>query len=169
MSGILQKSHGIWIAGLLTAVSLIIGMQSFNRVSFYQNQIKVRRQELSGLIRMQAGSLQQRAALDWINAHARHDANLAALIKQHLPGTKNDLVLREAQTVGGGWNIQRYDVRLSEIAPDKLGKFLAACENACPPVRIEDIQVSPGSDNSRGLLVQLALAEMISTTPQSAP
>jgi len=169
VSGIRQLPPRGWIAIALVAVSVIIAVFSFSRISFYRNQIAARNLELAELNRLQAGIVQQRAALDWINANAGKAQSLASLIKQHLPGIKNDLILRESNGAGEGWNIQQYDLRIDEAAPDKLGRFLAACENAKPPVRVVDIQVSPGPENTRGLLVQLTLAEMTASTPQSSP
>jgi hypothetical protein len=169
MSRPFRTSPGVWIAALLVVASIIAAFQSYRRVTFYQRQIAARQHELAELDRMRNDVSRQRAALDWINDNARGNETLATLIKHHLSGTKNDLLLRESHGIGEGWNIQQYDLRLNEAAPDKLGAFLAACENARPPVRILDIQVSPSPAKTRGLLVQLALAEITSTTPLSKP
>jgi hypothetical protein len=169
VSGLRHISPRGWIAIALVAASMIIAVISFSRVTFYRKQLQARRVELAELNRLQAGIVQQRGALDWINTNAGKAQSLASLIKQFLPGIKNDLILRDSTGAGEGWNIQQYDLRIDEAAPDKIGRFLTACENAKPPVRIVDIQVSPGPENARGLLVQLTLAEMTATTPQSTP
>ena len=41
-----------------------------------------------------------------------------------------------------GWSIQPIDMNVRDVPAGQLGDFLAACENARPPLRVAGIEVA---------------------------
>jgi hypothetical protein len=146
---------------LLVLGALALSIRQYRRIGFFRAQIATRLEEAGALESLAKKMTAQRAAYDWITRNARTDDSVADIIKRNLAGAKSDLVLRESAPLGEGWNVRRYDLRIGEISPDLLQRFLIACETALPPVKLLDLQASPHSDSRSNLLVQIALAEMI--------
>jgi hypothetical protein len=150
-----------WLsAGLVVVGSLWFALERGGAIRFYRGQIQNRNQELAELRRLKQDEMNRRAAFEWLKITGRPDENLAALLKQFFPGVKTDLVLRESRTAGEGWTEKRYHLRLEQVDAESLRTFLAAAENARPPVLLVDIQVNASSDNRSGVSAQLVLAEL---------
>ena len=145
---------------LLLAVSLGAAYRSHNRLSFYKQQIATRLQERETLEKIEERLANQRAAFDWIAAQADGQDTVANVMKRHLSGAKSDLILREKRPAGRNWTVQVMDLRIEPVTAEKLSAFLVACENARPPIRLLDIQVSASPDARSLLVAQLALAEL---------
>jgi len=145
---------------LFALASVATAFWNLNRLDFYQRQTELRLQEQVALEEMTEKILNQRAAFDWISGTAKNEDKVAQLIKRHLSGVKVDFLLRDKQPAGQGWMVQAMDLRIDRVSPEKLSGFLVACENARPPVRLIDVQVSAAVEGRGGLAVQLALAEL---------
>ena len=169
MSGPANISARALITGLIVAAALVIAWSSRREIIFLRAQIKTRHTELAQIAAKQAEAARQRAPLDWIETRARPGDTVADLIQRHLGTAPTDLALRERRDDENGWSHQRYDLRIDRASPAALGAFLAACENARPPVRLVDIQVSAAATPDPQITAQLALAELTRKTPVSAP
>jgi len=157
-----RPSKHFWMAfGVAVLVLIALGFlrHAVVQIGFHRQQMENRRQELAELRQLRAQMASPRAAYEWVQA-ARNGDRLNTLVKRHLPELKTDLVVRETRPAGEGWSEQRYDLRIDAMAPDKLGPFLVACENARPPVRLREIQVSVSAE-SRLVVAQLSLAELV--------
>lgn len=149
------------IAALAVIVALGVMMSSYSGIQKKRNQLQRRLGDLRELQSLGQLKVSQAEAFQrWVD-QGEHRYDLAALIDQHLGGVKVDKASRESFALMDGWTLNRYDVRLDNVPPGKLSEFLAGCENARPPVRIMDIQITLSSDTaSPNYTAQLALAEI---------
>ncbi|HMP89447.1 MAG TPA: hypothetical protein PJ991_04560 [Kiritimatiellia bacterium] len=155
-----------WFKPALAAIVVIGALwyfeQSRRTLAFYERQIAMRRVEHRQLSDSMNKLENLRAAHDWILGQARESGgeSVTALMRSRLSGVKTDLVAREKSDAGQGWSIQVMDLRIDQISARQLSSFLAACENARPPVRLLDIQVTASASGRQMLVAQLALAEL---------
>lgn len=157
------------ITVLFVITACVIAFSSLGEINFLRTQITARQKELDRIATMRVETAGQRAPLEWLESNARPEDRIAELIKRHLASVPTDLALRERREDDNGWITQRFDLRIDRIKPDDLSTFLAACENARPPVRLIDIQASAATTPDRQITLQLALAELSRKTPVSAP
>jgi len=157
------------ITALFVAAAAIIAFSSYREIHFLRTQIDARHKELARLETMLQETADIRAPLEWLEANARPEDRIAELIKRHLASVPTDLAMRERREDENGWITQRFDLRIDRIKPNDLSTFLAACENARPPVRLIDIQASAAATPDRQITLQLALAELTRKAPVSAP
>ena len=159
MNVLLAHRRGI-ITGLLIAAAAYVLAGSLRDLTFLQRQLSARQTERTALERHRGQVAEHRAAFDWLEGNTREEDRLTELVKRHLTSIPHDLAMRERTENGEAWSFQRYDLRIERIDADTVGRFLAACENARPPVRLIDIQVSAAATAERQLTLQLALAEI---------
>jgi len=138
------------------------------RLRFLDRQLAARALERAALTERARSLADLRRAHDTLAATARPEDRLAELVRRHLDGAPHDLALRERRDEGGEWFTARYDLRIERINGPAAARFLAACENARPPVRLIDIQVSTAPAAPGQLTLQLALAELAPKDASSA-
>ncbi len=148
----------------ITAVFILAGFAATwngaERLRFLDRQLAARAREDAAL-ELRAQTLAElRRGYDTLTTTARPEDRLAELARRHLEGAPHDLALRERRDEGGDWFTARYDLRIERIDAAAAARFLAACENARPPVRLIDIQISSAPAAPGQLALQLALAEL---------
>ncbi len=144
---------------ILVAIALYSLASGLLRIDQLQTQIQARLGEQAALAELGEKVIQLRAAHDWMSSTATTNGLLASLARQYLSGSPHDIALRERKDDGGAWSFQRYDLRIERVDATTAGRFLAACENARPPIRLIDIQVSSAATAPGQYTLQLALAE----------
>lgn len=165
----LLRHHRTAVTGLLVVVALYALAAGLRDLAFLQRQFTARAGEQRALERIAQEAAEARAPFDWMTRHARAEDRLAAIIARELGGVAHDLALRERKNEQDGWQFQRYDLRIDRIDAAAAARFLAACENARPPVRLVDIQVSATPEDARRYTLQLALAEAVPPAAGSSP
>ena len=150
------------IAMVLVALALGSTWWTFSAIQSDRQKLQRRLQDIRTI--QDAGrthAVDRKEIERWLGRGEEKPATLEALIREHLDGVKMDSALREKTESFDGWNLKRYDVRLDDVPPGKLSEFLAECENAIPPVRIVEIQVTTSPDTaSPNYSAQLGLAEL---------
>lgn len=148
------------ITVLLALAGFAAAWHGTDRLRFLERQLDARARESLALDERARTLAELRRGLDTITATARPEDRLAELARRHLEGAPHDLALRERRDEGGDGFTTRYDLRIERIDAAAAARFLAACENARPPVRLIDIQVSSAPAAPGQLALQLALAEL---------
>jgi len=149
------------LTSVLVLLAIFMNVRAQKNINFYRTQIEARHGELETLQELTQSQIASRAAFGWLQQHARPNERLEDLVKQQLSNVKTDLVLREVKQVGDRWNIYRYDMRLENVSTKQFSEFLVLCENARPPVRITELQVSVQEDHGGMITTQLSLAEIV--------
>lgn len=157
------------ITVFIVAAAAVIALSSYREITFLSTQIDARQKELARLETMRQETAGQRTPLEWLESNARSEDRIAELIKRHLASVPTDLAMRERREDENGWITQRFDLRIDRIKPNDLSAFLAACENARPPIRLIDIQASAAATPDRQITLQLALAELTRKAAVSTP
>jgi hypothetical protein len=157
-----QLSWRMAATALLVLVALWFAWNRYGAITFYDAQLKNRLRDLRELRVLAAAEAGQRAGVEQLLSGAGAEENLSVLVREYLPGIKVDIKPRETTPAMDGWSMKRYDVRIDRVAAGPLAEFLAACENARPPVRIVDIEaaLSRAGANSE-LAVQLCVVELM--------
>ncbi len=144
---------------LLVAVAAVLWHQA-DKARLYRLQIANRMAEMAEVNALAAETARRQAVTDGLADSARTEDRVRALMDRHLGGTVVDLVLRDEQAVDTAWRVRRYDVRMELVESVRLAAFLAACENARPPVRLLELQVNAVAGTRPLVQAQLSLAEL---------
>lgn len=155
-----QIIHPVLTIVLLVA-SLVVGADAIKKIGFHENQIDARHQEFKELESLSETLSENKAALNWLQEQAHPGNRLDDLMNEQLSRVQPDVVLRDVENVGDGWNVYRYDMRIEQISTEELSRFLVSCENARPPVRVSELQVTALRQEGESVMAQLSLAEIV--------
>jgi len=112
-------------------------------------QLQRRASDLERLRTLAADTASDRALLQALADTGGSPPSLGELVNAALPSAAAEFQVRETRALIEGWSLRRVDVILGDVSLADVGSLLARAEEARPPWRVAEFQVT-ASDGPGG-------------------
>ena len=144
-------------AALMLTLGIVLTLHALTTLSADLRRLERKAGDLATLQKIAADWRANQQALRPFEAlSTKQPVPLTELAGQHLPGVTPSIHQRETLPALGGWQVRRTEMKC-EAPLVMLGQFLLAAENARPPWRLGEFDITATEKAARATLVLEAL------------